>query len=153
MTTTFRKAAQLALYIGFALILAISLSTDTFSRGGGGKGGGKGGGHGGGNTNRGGSFHGGKPSGKQPVYKHNNNNNKKHHHHYEYDHWHRHNNYYGRWTGAAIGTVALGTVAYSLPTSCVKVVRSKVAYKRCGNVWYAPRYQGSNIVYIAVRAP
>jgi hypothetical protein len=35
----------------------------------------------------------------------------------------------------------------------VTVLRNGVQYYHCGDVWYRPRYQGSNITYIVVNAP
>jgi hypothetical protein len=153
MSNLFRKISAIALTVAFAIGTTVLLPADGFARGGG---------HvrfnGGGHHSA--SFHGHYSGahyhGHNHHYNHHYNhhgNHNNYHHHYEYDHWHNHYNYYGRWAGAAIGAVALGTVVYSLPSSCVKVRRGDVVYKQCGSTWYAPRYQGSNLVYVSVRAP
>jgi len=129
---------------GLAFLAAVAMPLESFSRGGG-----HGGGHNGGHSNSHG-FHGHHGGHSNSAYWRSNS---KHHHHHEYDHWHTHNNYYGRWAGATLGAVAVGSIVYSLPASCVKIVRNGVAYKRCEDNWFAPRYQGSNVVYVAVRAP
>lgn len=152
MSNLFDKIAAIALTAGFALATTVLLPADGFARGGGHMRH-NGGGH------HSGSFHSHHHnSGHKQGHHHNQHNkyhgnNNKYHHHYEHDHWHNHYNYYGRWAGAAVGAVALGTVVYSLPATCVKVRRGGVVYKQCGDTWYAPRYQGSNVVYVSVRAP
>jgi hypothetical protein len=146
MSNLFRKITTTALTVGFAVATTVLLPSDGVARGGHVRH--SGGGH------HSASFH-GHNHGRHNQghhYNHHGNNNK-YHHHYEHDHWHNHYNYYGRWAGATIGAVALGTVVYSLPSTCVRVRRGGVVYKQCGDTWYAPRYQGSNVVYVSVRAP
>jgi len=36
----------------------------------------------------------------------------------------------------AVTAAAIGSVAYSIPSSCVAVVRGGVTYQQCGSTWY-----------------
>ncbi|GAB2187748.1 DUF6515 family protein [Roseibium sp. LAB1] len=70
------------------------------------------------------------------------------------------NRYYDRGhhpvaAAAAITATALavGTIVASLPSGCTQVVVNGIAYQQCGNVWYAPQYQGTTINYIVVNPP
>jgi hypothetical protein len=61
-------------------------------------------------------------------------------------------------TGVAVGVAAgvtaaaIGSLAYSLPSGCAPYTYSG-PYYRCGNVWYQPQYQGSNVTYVVVNPP
>lgn len=52
-----------------------------------------------------------------------------------------------------IQSTAVGSVVYTLPSNCPKVVRSNVAYYSCNNVWYLPQYQSSGVTYLIVNPP
>jgi hypothetical protein len=47
----------------------------------------------------------------------------------------------------------VGSIAYSLPPACGVVVVGGISYQQCGGVWYAPRYQGADVVYVVVNDP
>lgn len=49
--------------------------------------------------------------------------------------------------------IATGTVVHALPAHCDRVRVRGSTYHRCDHIYYAPRYQGSNLVYVAVDAP
>ncbi|GAB7125914.1 hypothetical protein JCM19000A_04210 [Silvimonas sp. JCM 19000] len=53
-------------------------------------------------------------------------------------------------TSAVVGAILTPA---QMPPSCVDVMRGNVAYRQCGNTWYQPQYQGSNVTYIVVNAP
>ena len=55
--------------------------------------------------------------------------------------------------GAAAAVTAAAVGSYSLPGGCVTIYYSDVACRECGGVWYAPRYQGSQVVYVVVNQP
>lgn len=61
----------------------------------------------------------------------------------------------GVWAaGAAAGaTLAIGTMAATLPEACETVVVSGVTYERCGATWYQPQYVGNRTVYAVVAPP
>jgi hypothetical protein len=54
---------------------------------------------------------------------------------------------------AAITAAAVGSVAYSVPPTCVTTVIGDVSYYQCGNTWYQPRYAGTNVEYVVVTSP
>ena len=56
-------------------------------------------------------------------------------------------------TGAAITAAAIGSVVYSLPSSCTTVVEMNVTYQYCDGSYYQPRYAGSSVEYVVVSAP
>jgi hypothetical protein len=72
------------------------------------------------------------------------------------------NNYYGGWdnrpgwggygVGVATG-LAIGSIAYSLPSGCVTRTYTGIAYRYCGSTWYQPQYYGSSVNYVVVSAP
>lgn len=68
--------------------------------------------------------------------------------------WDRHH-YHPVARGVAVGVTAaaVGSVVYGLPGGCRTVVVNGIGYRDCGNVWYAPRYQGSQVVYVVVNQP
>jgi hypothetical protein len=41
----------------------------------------------------------------------------------------------------------------TLPADCAAVTYGGVAYRKCGNAWMQPRYQGSKVVYVRVKPP
>lgn len=49
--------------------------------------------------------------------------------------------------------IAVGTRVYSLPAGCSKVIRRGATYHSCGDVYYRPSYEGSNVVYVVVDNP
>ena len=54
----------------------------------------------------------------------------------------------------AVGTaVAVGAVVSTLPPSCSTFVADGVTYQNCGGAYYAPRYDGPNVVYEVVSPP
>lgn len=54
----------------------------------------------------------------------------------------------------AVGTaVAVGAIVSTLPSNCTAVVVDGVTYQSCGGAYYAPRYDGPNVVYEVVPAP
>ncbi len=54
----------------------------------------------------------------------------------------------------AVGTaVAVGAVVSTLPPSCNTFVADGVTYQNCGGTYYAPRYDGPNVVYEVVSPP
>jgi len=54
----------------------------------------------------------------------------------------------------AVGTaVAVGAIVSTLPPSCNTVVTNGVTYRDCGGTYYAPRYDGPNVVYEVVSPP
>ncbi|GFE72491.1 hypothetical protein NTCA1_01400 [Novosphingobium sp. TCA1] len=52
-----------------------------------------------------------------------------------------------------IQSTSVGSVVYTLPSNCPKVVRGDVTYFSCNNVWYRPQYQSSGVTYIIVNPP
>jgi hypothetical protein len=113
------------------------------SRGGGGarhRSGGGGKRHGGGG---GGKRHGG-GGGKHHGNRHHNNGHDRHHYHGGALAW---------GVAAGVTAAAVGSIVYSLPSGCTTYVSQGVTYRQCDGVWYAPRYQGSEVVYVVVDAP
>jgi hypothetical protein len=51
------------------------------------------------------------------------------------------------------GPATVGTVVYSLPSGCGKVIRSSLTYYSCNNVWYQPQYLSSGVTYQIVAPP
>ncbi len=70
---------------------------------------------------------------------------------------HRHGHPIAR--GVAIGTAAavtaavIGSIVYSLPPSCTRVIVNGVTYQQCGTTWYQPQVVGGNTQYIVINAP
>nr|WP_242470903.1 hypothetical protein [Thiocystis violacea] len=65
-------------------------------------------------------------------------------------------NYWGAPFGAAaaVGTaIAIGAIVSSLPPGCRTVVVHGASYRQCGGNYYAPRYEGSSVVYEVVPPP
>lgn len=53
----------------------------------------------------------------------------------------------------AVTAAAIGSVAYSIPSSCVAVVSGGVTYQQCGSTWYQPQYAGTSVNYVVVAPP
>lgn len=53
----------------------------------------------------------------------------------------------------AVTAAAVGTVAYSIPPSCVPVVVSGVTYQQCGSTWYQPQFAGTSVTYVVANPP
>jgi len=43
--------------------------------------------------------------------------------------------------------------AASMPTTCVTTYVNGISYRRCGNAYYQPFYEGNTVVYKVVNAP
>ncbi|HEX5123446.1 MAG TPA: hypothetical protein VFV97_09370 [Rhodanobacteraceae bacterium] len=56
-------------------------------------------------------------------------------------------------TAAAVTAAAIGSIAYSIPPSCVPVNVNGVTFQQCGSTWYQPQYAGSSVQYVVVTAP
>jgi UDP-3-O-[3-hydroxymyristoyl] glucosamine N-acyltransferase len=56
-------------------------------------------------------------------------------------------------TAVAVTAAAIGSIAYSVPPSCVPVVVNGVTFQQCGSTWYQPQYAGSSVQYVVVTAP
>ena len=57
-------------------------------------------------------------------------------------------------TAAVAATAAaVGSIVYSLPPNCATMMSGGVAYQRCGNAYYQPRYSGTQVTYVVVNAP
>ena len=54
----------------------------------------------------------------------------------------------------AVGTaVAVGAIVSTLPPNCTSIVAEGVTYQNCGGTYYAPSYDGPNVVYEVVSPP
>ncbi len=56
-------------------------------------------------------------------------------------------------TAVAVTAAAIGSIAYSVPPSCVSTVVNGVAYQQCGSTWYQPQYAGTTVQYVVVNPP
>jgi hypothetical protein len=57
-------------------------------------------------------------------------------------------------TAAAATTAAvIGSMVYSLPSSCQEVSVNGLTYQQCGSSWYQPQFSGSSVTYIVVNPP
>jgi hypothetical protein len=56
-------------------------------------------------------------------------------------------------TAAAVTTAAIGSMMYSLPPACSPRPYGGMTYYYCGGAWYAPQYQGDQVVYVVVNQP
>ena len=55
---------------------------------------------------------------------------------------------------AALTSAAIGSVVYSLPSSCTTVIAPNgVTYDQCGDVWYQPQFEGTTTSYVVVNPP
>lgn len=55
--------------------------------------------------------------------------------------------------GAVAAGIAIGTRIATLPRGCTTVYRYGVTYHHCGDVYYRPYYEGTQVVYVVVEAP
>lgn len=69
----------------------------------------------------------------------------------DWDRYHYHP--VARGVAAGVTAAAIGSVIYSLPGGCRTVVSNGIAYRECDGIWYAPRYQGSQVIYVVVNEP
>ena len=98
----------------------------------------------------------GKPGGGSNNNHNNNNNNnnnggcKKNCNNNYYNGWDRHD--FGYAAGVVTG-LAIGSIAYTLPTGCVTRTYGGVAYRYCGTTWYRPQVGGSTVSYVVVNQP
>lgn len=54
----------------------------------------------------------------------------------------------------AVTSAVIGSVTRTLPSSsCMARPYGSLTYYACGDVWYQPRYYGSNVEYIVVERP
>lgn len=78
-------------------------------------------------------------------------------HYYGGAHYHGH--YHGYYHGHPILTftagLAIGSIvaASTMPKSCVTTVVGGTSYRRCGNDYYLPVYQGDTVAYKVVAPP
>jgi len=56
-------------------------------------------------------------------------------------------------TAVAVTAAAIGSIAYSIPPSCVPVNVNGATYQQCGSTWYQPQYAGTSVQYVVVAAP
>jgi len=56
-------------------------------------------------------------------------------------------------TAATVSIPQVGAAASQLPEGCVSTPAGGAFYYRCGDVWYQPRYEGTTVRYVVVRAP
>ena len=54
---------------------------------------------------------------------------------------------------AGVTAAAIGSLAYSLPSGCAPYAYGGGPTYQCGNVWYQPQYQGSNVTYVVINPP
>lgn len=76
-------------------------------------------------------------------------------HYYGHHHHHHHGHYHGHpiltfTAGLAIGSIV---AASTMPKSCVTTVIGGTSYRRCGNEYYLPVYQGDTVAYKVVAPP
>jgi hypothetical protein len=69
------------------------------------------------------------------------------------EHWHPAAGAAAVATGAAAGAVAVGSMVYALPGACTSSVINGITYYQCGSSWYQPRFYGTAVSYVVVRAP
>ena len=150
LSTYLKRAMTVALIVGPMLAL-VSADVDARGRGGGGHGGVRapranvgGGGNWGG---------GGRDFNRRDVNYNRRDVNYNRNVHVDVDnHW----GYGGVGAGAAVavGTaIAVGAIVSTLPPSCNTFVADGVTYRNCGGTYYAPRYDGPNVVYEVVSPP
>jgi hypothetical protein len=56
-------------------------------------------------------------------------------------------------TAAAVTSAAIGSMYYSLPSSCPPYPYGGYTYHYCNNVWYQPQYSGSTVNYVVIDDP
>lgn len=64
-------------------------------------------------------------------------------------------NYYYGWDDPTYGygAMAVGSYVHSVPTDCVYEQLGGLTYRRCGDVWYEPRYEDAGVRYVVVERP
>jgi hypothetical protein len=55
--------------------------------------------------------------------------------------------------GVAVTAAAIGSIAYSVPPSCVPVSVNGATFQQCGSTWYQPQYAGTQVTYVVVNPP
>jgi hypothetical protein len=55
--------------------------------------------------------------------------------------------------GVALTAAAIGSIAYSIPPSCVSTTYYGAVYQQCGSTWYQPQYAGTQVSYVVVNPP
>jgi hypothetical protein len=53
----------------------------------------------------------------------------------------------------ALAAAAVGTVVYSVPSSCTTTVVNGITYEQCGTTWYKPEFAGGSTGYVVVNPP
>ena len=56
-------------------------------------------------------------------------------------------------TGAAIASATIGSVVYTLPTSCTSTYVNGIWYEQCSDGWYQPQFEGTTTSYVVVNPP
>jgi hypothetical protein len=56
-------------------------------------------------------------------------------------------------TAAAVTAAAIGSMTRSLPAACGTQMYGGTTYYNCSGTWYAPQYQGDQVVYVVVENP
>jgi hypothetical protein len=56
-------------------------------------------------------------------------------------------------TAAVLTAGAIGSIAYSLPSSCTVVLVDDATYEQCGSTWYRPQFSGTTTTYVVVSPP
>ena len=56
-------------------------------------------------------------------------------------------------TAAAITSAAIGSVVYSLPSSCSTTTINGFTYENCDGTWYQPQFVGTDMTYVVVSPP
>ena len=54
---------------------------------------------------------------------------------------------------AIVTAAAVGSVVYTLPSSCVTTIVNGITYQQCGGTWYEPHFYGTTTEYVVVNAP
>jgi hypothetical protein len=56
-------------------------------------------------------------------------------------------------TAAALTSAAIGSIVYTLPSSCSAVIVDGITYEQCGSTWYQPQFMGTETTYVVVSPP
>jgi hypothetical protein len=54
---------------------------------------------------------------------------------------------------AAVTAAAIGSIVYTVPSTCVTTIVNGFSYYQCGSTWYQPRYAGTTVQYVIVGSP
>lgn len=57
------------------------------------------------------------------------------------------------WGAVTATAIAIGTVVATVPPECTNFVVNGITYRDCSGRWFAPRYDGHAVVYVAVADP